>query len=895
MSDIYEWLVNAIGSLGSTGRTTDFASFSDLMQTMQKSGFNGNITDSTETKAALWFYNHWGNYLQAQPGVLSFLWTVLGWGVIALYDITAALENVFNNLFKLFGLFGYLNDPSTLIGKFYQGFQILGIAIFSFLAIVQIVIGIFGKPFKYKDAILHLLIVTFAVAVLPTAIVKVSSVLYTDITNKQNGIENITGKKDKKDDAKDTLAIQPVKYNTTDIMELIKGDFNTKRFPLDKYGNLKGNGAYNSITDNPKKIDSGNFITHINFGASLGATDTETLENLEKKDNMKGIKGLFLHYPSDTGVAIKSVNEHRLISGANLAEKVYSRYKVNFLAIYAQYVVLIILLGLMSVKLVTSIFELLLTGLVAPIQGYSSVTSHSKFKELLLTISGTIAGIYFEVIIMRIVLEIMRAFPTIAMTVYDTNGNIVGKSATFFSGLGPFESSLASIIVYIGLFFSAMRGVTIVERWLGVSVGQNDMAQQVMGAMIATNALTQTTKAAGNVVAGVAGVGYSMAKATPDVAKNVSGGLSKAAGVASGVGDQIAQQGLGGTVKGGLFNADDAISNKIQNGVDGLKDKYQEGHNGASEALRNNYPTPEDKLNHLNTYDDSVASDSEPNNVPIDTPIEGEEYDDHDNISPTTNNGEMAPVDDGLVAGDISEEEQIDRIPNVDGGITEEVADKTQGLSENDLPENVQTVDGGLRQNQLDPNADNSGISQENNDVSSEGNKAQEAILSGGLRNESVKEVSQPENKVYGSGVSETNDTTSETSANIPVQIQKENGGVADNTGERSVGQTNFLNATPNETNVSRSTAGPTIDQTVIPEVGSTSIPTASSANTQSAQTGNLTEERAQNVQNTDNKPTHFQKASTQYQQANQSLSQGMQYMTSGRSHIHGKRDDDDE
>ncbi|MEY8737883.1 pLS20_p028 family conjugation system transmembrane protein [Lactobacillus sp. AN1001] len=441
MSDIYDWLVNAIGSLGSTGKTTDFTSdftsFSDLMQTMQKSGFNGNITDPTETKAALWFYNHWGNYLQAQPGVLSFLWTVLGWGVIALYSITAALEHVFNNLFKLFGLFDYLNDPNTLIGKFYQGFQILGIAIFAFLVIFQIMISIFGKPFKYKDAILHLLIVTFAVAVLPTTIVKVSSVLYTDITNKQNGIENITGKKDKKDNAKDTLAIQPVKYNTTDVMELIKGDFNTKRFPLDNYGNLKGNGAHNSITDDHNKINSGNFITHINFGATLGATDTETLENLEKKDNMKGIKGLFLHYPSDTGVAIKAVNEHRLISGANLAEKVYSRYKVNFLAIYAQYVVLIILLSLMSVKLVTSIFELLLTGLVAPIQGYSSVTSHSKFKELLLTISGTIAGIYFEVVIMRIVLEIMRDFPTIAMTVYDTNGNVVGKSATFFSGLGP--------------------------------------------------------------------------------------------------------------------------------------------------------------------------------------------------------------------------------------------------------------------------------------------------------------------------------------------------------------------------------------------------------------------------------------------------------------------------
>ena len=48
-----------------------------------------------------------------------------------------------------------------------------------------------------------------------------------------------------------------------------------------------------------------------------------------------------------------------------------------------------------------------------------------------------------------------------------------------------------------------------------------------------------------------------------------------------------------------------------------------------------------------------------------------------------------------------------------------------------------------------------------------------------------------------------------------------------------------------------------------------------------------------QPVQNT--QPTRFQKASANYQQANQTLSQGMQYMTSGRSHIRGKQADDDE
>ena len=147
------------------------------------------------------------------------------------------------------------------------------------------------KPFKYKDALLHFLLVTFVCAVLPATITKVSSVFYQDLTNKQTGIENITGNSNRnssKEKNKDTLAIQPVKNNVTDVLELVRGDFNTKKFPLDKYGNIKGNGTYNSITDDPNKRMDGDFITRMNFGATLGATDTETLDNLEKNAKMKG-------------------------------------------------------------------------------------------------------------------------------------------------------------------------------------------------------------------------------------------------------------------------------------------------------------------------------------------------------------------------------------------------------------------------------------------------------------------------------------------------------------------------------------------------------------------------------------------------------------------------------
>lgn len=876
---LYGWLMNAIGFINGTktGKVENFDSFSDLMNTMSGSGFNGPITAPAETKAALWFYNYWGNYLQPEPGILSFLWTVLGWGVIALYNVTAALENVFNNLFKLFGLFDYLSDPNSLIGKFYQGFQILGIAIFTMLLVVQITVSVFGKPFKYKDALLHFLLVTFVCAVLPATITKVSSIFYQDLTNKQTGIENITGNSNRnssKEKNKDTLAIQPVKNNVTDVLELVRGDFNTKKFPLDKYGNIKGNGTYNSITDDPNKRMDGDFITRMNFGATLGATDTETLDNLEKKANMKGIKGLFLHYPSDTGASIKAVNEHRLLSGANLAEKVYPRYKTNFLAIYAQYTVLIILLALMCVKLVTSIFELLITGLIAPIQGYSSVTSHSKFKELLLTITGTIAGIYFEAIIMRIVLEVMRDFPTIAMTVYDSNGNVVGKSATFFSGLGPFQSALASIIVYLGLFFAAMRGVTIVERWLGVSVGQNDMAQQVMGAMIATNAISQVGKGVGNTALGLAGAGgtaLSAVKQAPNIANAAAGGLGKASGMVEGVRDSFGKQGVGATLKGGLLNVDDAVSGKIQQGVDNFKEKQQQGKDSASAAFKNNYPTDEDMLKHPNAYyDDSYdgidqgpSSGSVPPDDPTTTPTNDGGDDDMGGDPPVVSDttGESAASepqgglsDDGQSVESNLEQDKQAEIPSAEGG----------GLQQEVPQETAVPQEGGLSEQNSDSPVEGARTI-EQNDPDTQNQPPKNGTQNGGLSSNG-KMVSTPEGQ-----------NNQETTPVLNKQrVPETPRGIESSPG----------NHTSSVSQVVDSTNGVQTTKSDDPVLEKTSAEPSQT-------TQKLQSTPQQPVQNT--QPTRFQKASANYQQANQTLSQGMQYMSSGRSHIRGKQADDDE
>lgn len=854
---LIDWLMSAVDMIGqtmgggSTAKVSDFTSFSDLMNTMVKSGFNGKITDPTEVRAALWFYHHWGNYLQPNVGILSYLWTVLGWLVTALYNVTAALENVFNSLFKLFGLFGYLSDPNTLLGKFYLGFQVLGIAIFTLLAVIQIIVSIFGKPFKYKDAFLHFLLVTGVCAVLPFTITKVSSVLYTDLTDKNYGIENITGKDNKKDSIKDSLAIQPVKNNVTDIMQLIKDDFNTKKYPLDRYGNIKGNGNYNSITDDPSKRDTGDFITHIDFGASLGATDTETLASLEKNKKMKGIKGLFLHYPSDTGVAIKSVDEHRLLSGANLAEKVYSRYKTNFLAIYAQYIVLIILLAMMCVKMVTSIFELIVTGLVAPIQGYSSVTSSSKFKELLLTITGTIAGIYFEVIIMRIVLEIMRDFPTIMMTTYDSNGNIIGKSAPFFSGMTPFESAIASIVVYLGLFFGAMRGVTIVERWLGVSVGQNDIAQQVMGGMMVANAMGQGATATGQLVAGLGSGAVSAAKHTPDMLKKAGGGLSQATGFVAGVGDQVQKQGLGTAAKSGIMNAHDKVAGGLQDkkqaAADSLKESFDKGENKGNEAMKNNYPTGDDYLNKRVDFDDVIPRDSDEGT----TGSSNDPKEDSAEVNGSCQ-GLNDPVNGSSDTGSLQEENNSEKDDASVGGLN---ADTSENRSSAEA-----TPAGGLQ-----------------------GDKPSEGKL-GGLNADASEDGSLAESKPAG-GLEE--DTPSEGEpGGLNTDISKENESVVDDGSAEngSSAESRLAGGLQGDKPSEGKLGGLNTD---IPKENQEKVPNIPPA---SVSDHSVIRKETQNMM----RPSNLQKARQNYQQANSTLTQGLQQMTSSKSHIKGRQIDED-
>lgn len=550
-----------------------YDTYSDLVNALEK-GFldvngktNGNITGENAEKMAS-FYKYWSNYLDSTPAFLSFLAYIPSAIAKALYSITASLEHVFNNMFKLFGLFGYLGDSNMVIGKFFFWFQVLGTTLFSLILVVSAIAGVFTKPVKYKGVITNFLLVTLVTAVLPLALTTISTTIAQDAMNIQ------TVSSEARDGSKQysSLAIQPMKNNIVDLKVLIDNDFSTELFPLDDYGYIKppkeGSTPVNNITDSPDKRDTTDFATRIDFGATYGASNSDLLQEME--DKHPGIKGLFLHKLNANQTGVETITEHRIIGQLNAFEAVYMRYKVNWIGMFMQYIILIVLLVSMSIKFVKSVFDILIEGLISPIQGYSSLSNSKKYKELLRTMGGALAGIFFEVVIMRVTLEICRDLPTLFVSA------VTKLSGGFFDGLNMWEQCLAASLVYIGIFFAAMQGVTMIERWLGVSTGHSDTAQQLLGAMMMGNAFATGAGAIGNGMMGIGGFGIDMAKKAPGAvvsgSKVLGNSLATTGGGIRGAWNAVKDQGVVNAAKGGLSNMFSAADLAGKEAVGKVKD-----------------------------------------------------------------------------------------------------------------------------------------------------------------------------------------------------------------------------------------------------------------------------------------------------------------------------------
>lgn len=243
---------------------------------------------------------------------------------------------------------------------------------------------------------------------------------------------------------------------------------------------------------------------------------------------------------------------------------------------------------MMSVKVVKSIFETILTCIIAPIQGYTSVESSKKFKELVLTIGSAFVGIFFEMIIMRVMLEFMRDLPSLTLS------GVSWLSGDFFDGLNTWEQCLTSIIVYLGIFFGAMQGVTVIERWLGVSTGHSDTMQQVIGGMMMANMATAGAKGLAHGMGALGSGAIDLAKRAPQGMKTVGNSIAKAGGGLSGAVDAVKEQGLKGAIQSGMANAGNAIGEKAsgisESVMNALDQSSQAGYDSVKGSLTPDTP-----------------------------------------------------------------------------------------------------------------------------------------------------------------------------------------------------------------------------------------------------------------------------------------------------------------
>lgn len=599
-----------------------YDTYSDLVNALEK-GFldvngktNGNITGENAEKMAS-FYKYWSNYLDSTPAFLSFLAYIPGAIAKALYSITASLEHVFNNMFKLFGLFGYLGDSNTVIGKFFFWFQVLGTTLFSLILVVSAIAGVFTKPVKYKGVITNFLLVTLVTAVLPLALTTISTTIAQDAMN----IQTVSSEAPDGSKQYSSLAIQPMKNNIVDLKVLIDNDFSTELFLLDDYGYIKppkeGATPVNNITDSPDKRDTTDFATRIDFGATYGASNSDLLQEMENKH--PGIKGLFLHKLNANQTGVETITEHHIIGQLNAFEHVYMRYRVNWIGMFMQYIILIVLLIAMSIKFVKSVFDILIEGLISPLQGYSSLSNSKKYKELLRTMGGALAGIFFEVVIMRVTLEICRDLPTLSVSA------VTKLSGGFFDGLNMWEQCLAASLVYIGIFFAAMQGVTMIERWLGVSTGHSDTAQQLLGAMMMGNAFATGAGAIGHGMMGIGGFGIDMAKKAPGAvtagSKVIGNSLATTGGGIRGAWNAVKDQGVVNAAKGGLSNMFSAADlagkeavGKVKDFAGGVADnlgqKEQAAHDAVYRGLKD-HSHPEE-VKPVSPFDPDASAGFEP-------------------------------------------------------------------------------------------------------------------------------------------------------------------------------------------------------------------------------------------------------------------------------------------
>lgn len=509
------WGRNLLGMDGKSKQyssPTEFPSMSDLFSSSGwEHDFSKDVRDKNAVRLGA-FYDQWSNYLSTIPEILTYVQIIPQFFARSFYGISMVLESAYIALFNLFGFFDYLGDSGSYIGQIFSGLRLVGTTLFVLLLVVKVTASFFSKPLPYGEVFNSLILATMVSSFLPQAL-QVGGTLTKDITSKAMGLSE-----NGSDNQKGSLSIVPIQNNIVDVKQLLKADFNTSKLGLDSQGYVSFNSTW-AKQNGLNKITDANFM-HTDLTSWYGASDKDVLEGFKKNKNTyhEGTITLFTHKlgtNDEDQVEIKTIKESTWLSKNNIFTPVYLRYRVNWIGLFVQQLLIIAVLFSMGIKLVQSIISILIGSAVAPFVVFTSVGNTAKIKDVIMSVISGFIGINIEAIMTRFALIVMR----------DGVGMVSAD-------LGFWSSILTSIMIYFGAYMSIINGNQMVERWLGISTTQNG-GRQFLG-QVARGAMTAyALNKVGSSVAKSPGKALGTAKGLVDATKANGGGI-KGAGKALG-------------------------------------------------------------------------------------------------------------------------------------------------------------------------------------------------------------------------------------------------------------------------------------------------------------------------------------------------------------------------
>ena len=495
------------------------------------------------------FYAQWDQYLHPTTGVFiafGFIPEMLSKGI---YSFSYAIEKAYLNMFKLFGMFDYISQSDSFVGQVYKWLQIVGISLFVLVTLIRLIMAIAGAPFRYREFFNHIILVTFSVASLPVFASKFGSAIakdtvglaYYDITGSGQSV---------------SLSVTPFRNNTVDLEMLYAMDFDTDKLGYNEDTHfIAGDKNWNTISDGniwftnftetygptnkamlqyysgregrvsslPKMLGiredgSVDWWQQAKNGAAMSNPVTAILKTSklfftgwkEQKDLKEDQANS--PYNGFSDVMRSTLNTIRYADGKIAYARVttsksgyflgfdntaflptYARYKVDWIALITQQIILLLLLVGLLVTTVRVIFKTLITVIISPLVSYAAVGNSMRILEVWQEVMTGIAAIWFQLLFVKVAQWFLITYSEVKLNLGSGASDAAKKTlgGSVYDGLDPFQHAIATIAVYLGVYLAVSQGSKVLERWIGIDTNLSSgtkagVATMAVGAMAAS-------------------------------------------------------------------------------------------------------------------------------------------------------------------------------------------------------------------------------------------------------------------------------------------------------------------------------------------------------------------------------------------------------------------------